>query len=593
MLRLTLFLLLCFSSLQSFAQSEQHIWPTNASRHLSSTFGETRAAHFHAGLDIKTWGREGYKVYATKSGTLHRILITNKGYGKALYLKHNDGTYTVYAHLQRFNSRIQAIADSARLKDYSYEMDLYVDQDSVYIEQGDVIAYTGSTGIGPPHLHYEIRDVLNEPTNPLFADFPIKDTKPPVFRSLLVEPLNESTLIEGAPYPKSFALDEDETLNVYANGPVGLAVNVYDPADEVYNKYAVYELILTSKTDTLFYQRKDEFSFQQAPLMFLDRVPDFKSDRRNFQRLYKHENIDHPFIIIDKTKETTLAAQDTLTLTAKDFFGNSSSTRILVQEQAVDFNTTTHSQGDYWTFNWKAEHNRIVDFRNFDQGVIWDSQNQQRLIEFPHDLNKSIARLAPSTNSWLSTPDRNLSLHFDTESLFDTTSFTFDYYLKNDTTFIEVGNPQIPLKNGYDLLFYLEGMQADSTLRLYEIDDEEFDYIDSKVQGHSLRAYPNSFGTFVILNDTTAPSIKSIEKVTLGDGQESYSIQTSDNLSGVDFKSAIFKINDAQGIAEYDYEGDYFTFYLPNIVLKKENNVYFEVRDKAGNLSSKSFLLKN
>lgn len=593
MLRLLLLFLLSFCSLQSFAQSEQHIWPTNASRHLSSTFGETRAAHFHAGLDIKTWGREGYKVYATKSGTLHRILITNKGYGKALYLKHNDGTFTVYAHLQRFNSRIQAIADSTRLKEFSYEMDLYVDQDSVYIEQGDVIAYTGSTGIGPPHLHYEIRDVLNEPTNPLFADFPIKDTKPPVFRSLLVEPLSPNALIEGMPYPKSFALVKEELLNVFVNGPVGLAVNVFDPADEVYNKYAVYELILTSKSDTLFYQRKDAFSFQQAPLMFLDRVPDFDNDRRNFQRLYKYENIDHPFIIIDNTKEVNLAAQDTLTLTAKDYFGNSSSTRILVQDHAADSIPSPTSIGDYWTFNWKAGNNGVIDFKIFEQGVLWDPKYHQRLVEFPNNLNKSYARLSPSKKSWVSTPNQHLSLGFDAESLFDTTSIMFEYYLKNDTTFIEVGSPQIPLKNGYDILFYLDGISTDSTLRLYEIDENEFDYIDSKVQGNSLRAFPNSFGTFAILNDTIPPSILSIEKVTLGDGQKSYSIQTSDNLSGVDFTTAIFKINDAQGIAEYDYEGDYFTFYLPNIELKKENNVYFEVRDKAGNLSSKSFLLKN
>ena len=43
-------------------------WPIDISRHLSGTFGETRSAHFHSGLDIKTWGREGYPVFASERG---------------------------------------------------------------------------------------------------------------------------------------------------------------------------------------------------------------------------------------------------------------------------------------------------------------------------------------------------------------------------------------------------------------------------------------------------------------------------------------------------------------------------------------------
>src|SRR6056297_2382524 len=81
----------------------QYSWPTEASRYLSSTFGETRAAHFHAALDIKTWGRKGYEVYATRDGVVDRIAIGPRGYGKVIYLKHDDGSYSVYAHLLSFN----------------------------------------------------------------------------------------------------------------------------------------------------------------------------------------------------------------------------------------------------------------------------------------------------------------------------------------------------------------------------------------------------------------------------------------------------------------------------------------------------------
>ena len=61
-------------------------WPIDGSRHLSGTFGETRSTHFHSGLDIKTWGREGYPVYASEKGYISRMAISARGYGKVLYV---------------------------------------------------------------------------------------------------------------------------------------------------------------------------------------------------------------------------------------------------------------------------------------------------------------------------------------------------------------------------------------------------------------------------------------------------------------------------------------------------------------------------
>ncbi len=83
-------------------QKAHYLWPTEASPYLTSTFAETRSAHFHAALDIKTWGQRGYEVYATRDGVVDRIAIGPRGYGKVVYLKHNDGSYSVYAHLLSF-----------------------------------------------------------------------------------------------------------------------------------------------------------------------------------------------------------------------------------------------------------------------------------------------------------------------------------------------------------------------------------------------------------------------------------------------------------------------------------------------------------
>ena len=234
-------ILILIISADVYAQDSLYLWPTNSGRFLSSTFGETRSAHFHAGLDIKTWGREGYKVFASKDGVLSQLLITNQGYGKAIYLKHKDGSFTVYAHLNRFNSTFQSIADSIRIQDHSYTFDKYLEPLNIKVKQGDVIGYTGSTGIGPPHLHFEIRNNKNQPLNPLQFNFDIGDTLAPVFSSVLIEPLQIDSRINGSTYPATvypFEIRNDTTFfdTVFVKGKFGISPNVYDEANSVTNK---------------------------------------------------------------------------------------------------------------------------------------------------------------------------------------------------------------------------------------------------------------------------------------------------------------------------------------------------------------------
>ncbi|MFL0123570.1 M23 family metallopeptidase, partial [Tenacibaculum maritimum] len=69
---------------------------------LSGTFGELRNNHFHSGIDIKTQGKEGIKIYAPANGYVSRIKVSQWGFGKALYISHPNGYTTVYAHLKSY-----------------------------------------------------------------------------------------------------------------------------------------------------------------------------------------------------------------------------------------------------------------------------------------------------------------------------------------------------------------------------------------------------------------------------------------------------------------------------------------------------------
>src|SRR5699024_7731959 len=184
----------------SFEPSDAHyLWPTNASHHLTSTFAETRLGHFHAALVLKTWGRRGYEVYATREAVLYRMAVQPTGYGKVLYLKHKDGSFSIYAHLMRFNDRLQQYADSLRISEhYQPFFDRVVEEQQINIKQGDVIAYSGASGIGPPHLHFELRRPDHRPFNPLLTNLSVKDTIVPRITGLSVEPLSPHASVEGS-----------------------------------------------------------------------------------------------------------------------------------------------------------------------------------------------------------------------------------------------------------------------------------------------------------------------------------------------------------------------------------------------------------
>ena len=72
-----------FMFLATFHAQEPH-WPTDAGKAYSSNFGEYRDDHFHMGLDIRTKGTIGHKVYAVENGFIAwvffgEIIATFKG----------------------------------------------------------------------------------------------------------------------------------------------------------------------------------------------------------------------------------------------------------------------------------------------------------------------------------------------------------------------------------------------------------------------------------------------------------------------------------------------------------------------------------
>lgn len=115
-----------------------YIWPVS-SRRITSTFGGRASpggigSTNHKGVDI---GGVGYtsQIYAAKAGT---VIVSqySSSYGNYVVVSHDSGNTTLYAHM---SSRKVSVGQ--------------------YVNQGDVLGITGSTGNSTgPHLHFEITE---------------------------------------------------------------------------------------------------------------------------------------------------------------------------------------------------------------------------------------------------------------------------------------------------------------------------------------------------------------------------------------------------------------------------------------------------
>ncbi len=145
-------------------------WPLGYLTRITSQFCEYRGVRFHGGVDFSTYRKRGLPVRAAADGYIYRIKFSHAGLGKALYIKHSGGLITVYGHLLRFENRRLHLEDIvARLQRKTgkkYFGDYYLEK-PLYVRKGQVIAYSGSSGAGPAHLHFEVRKGETRPVNPL------------------------------------------------------------------------------------------------------------------------------------------------------------------------------------------------------------------------------------------------------------------------------------------------------------------------------------------------------------------------------------------------------------------------------------------
>ena len=126
------------------------------------------------------------------------------GLVKHFYIKLNDGRKAVYFHLQKFTKKLEKIINQRQRAEKRYSIEWW--PKNYKVKKGEIVAYTGQTGIGVPHLHFEIRDKNEQPLNPLQFYNNIKDNIRPQLNEILIIPQNEQSSVNGSFKPQILKL---------------------------------------------------------------------------------------------------------------------------------------------------------------------------------------------------------------------------------------------------------------------------------------------------------------------------------------------------------------------------------------------------
>ncbi len=280
-----------------------YTWPTDASRKITSSFAEFRSLHFHGGIDISTNGSVGHRVFAVEDGYLLRIRITPNGYGKMLYIRHPDGYVSTYAHLKSFDPEIEKLASAEQYRTGRYEIDLLYSSPVYTVKKGDVIAYTGDTGFGPPHLHFELRDTNLNPVNPLLGTaFRQKDRISPNIYRLLVRPLTARSEVNGREDPRIYSRFPRNNGRyrvpgkISIRGDVGFAIGTVDRSDGVGGRKGVHMTEFVVDGDTIFRSELNAVPILKTKQIYLHYdLPMILAGKGRFQKLYVERGNELPF----------------------------------------------------------------------------------------------------------------------------------------------------------------------------------------------------------------------------------------------------------------------------------------------------------
>lgn len=528
---------------------ESYLFPTNASRRINSGFADYRQSHFHGGIDISTNGKIGYPVYASLSGYVDRVSVSPFGYGKMIILRHADSSFTLYAHLSRFSEEIEKRVDAAQRSEGKYEVDLKFPPNEIRVERGEIIARTGATGVGGPHLHFEIHD----------KDYSFVD--PLIYKSLDVP---------GYRSPRIF--------NVAVNGFVSGRAHVSRVVGHRNRSRA-----------------RDVFRMNE-PFFFIIHAAD-SYGRGRFKRPPKHIllRIDgKDFISLDLTRFDVDDYLDVPSLVDLKLSRGYKTYYRLCVDRAFPFSVFTPSS----PLSGLVDGNLPNGMHNYDI-TVRDENGDSAVVTGKFVLN---IRSDKTTGSRLQADDPLTIEPFDARVISPspglTLSFPQNAFLKDEDIRVAMLSPtSFMIRTGGEELrrrVLLTWNVDDPKLQLFRKGRRRWIHIPCENDGKVITAKIRfGIGEFALIRDNTPPVVQEIRVSARNPFYRSVAptqfktdfvyFRVFDRLSNINADDILLKVGTQNFLCEYDVDKHAAVCRVDEDLLRRERKVEVDVRDNAGN----------
>lgn len=543
-------------SFQINAQENTYSSPLDIPLLLSANFGELRGNHFHSGIDLKTQGVEGKKVYAIEDGYVARIGVNTGGYGLVLYINHPNGETSVYAHLQSFAPKIAKLVKERQYKSERYAIDIGgLTPQQLPVKKGEMIALSGNSGSsGGPHVHFELRETATQQViDPLiYFSTDISDTRVPEIRGVEVIPHDSYATVYGnnIPYIQKFRTLKDGTTKTFddsvkAWGKIAFGINAIDRMNNTNNVYGVRNI--------------DVFCNDEL-------ISSYTMGKINFN-----------------------------------------TTRMI--NSAVDYNTWKQGDGFYLK-SFKEPGNKLNYYKNSLPGYL--DINEERIYKITYKLTDNYGNTTGYSfdvegmySEPVSPQDCSLAIKWDKQNLYATENMKLTFPPKvfykdvdlniseedNDTFLSKIfrlNDSYVPLQSRATISFKLDydTLANKKNYGIVEINDKngKLSWIGGNYNNGFINSSTRELGAaMAITADTEAPKITPINPNQWVKNNKIV-IKATDNLSGI--ASYRGTIDGKYALFEYDTKSPTYTYRIdPERITKGPHKLRFVVTDGAGNTS--------
>ena len=593
-------ILILFNLIHLISGSQDLLFPINpgSQNYLSGNLGELRSDHFHMGLDIKTYGRINVPVYASDDGYIERVRVSGTGYGKALYLKHNNGFKSVYAHLNSFNKEIEKYVTDYQYRNEKFIVNLYPGK-KFYFKKGEIIGYSGNSGSsGGPHLHYEIRDREENVMNPLNFSFKeIEDNIKPTIKSVSLKTLSFDSRINGMYGLLDIPIQGGNKINLNLEGDIGISVSAFDMLDGYLHKVGISrfqlfldnKLLVDNKIDTLSYSETNFVTW------FIDQDI-FKKFRKQYVKLYQddgnklsfHKNSENGIINFNKQKSYKI------NIVVFDFFNNKSTVEINVNTNEIKkynfidlFDDNYYVLGNTLVIRSKIENREFIEVKfsnrlDISRSIFSDELYNYYIIDLRNDLpEKAFLQdkeidfnfIEIENDKIYDFDNKNLKLEIGNNNIFDTMYVEFEK--KIDTIEKFIFKNSLPLKKVVSVTLKPKNTYNKEKSFIYDISNKP-SFIGGVWEENNIVFKTSELSEYSILEDKEPPVI---ERVKFNNDLMVFRIY--DELSGI--KSYEGRINNNWILFEYDNKNDIIISKKKNSIQSFKGRFVLEVIDNTNN----------